>query len=146
VTEALPKIARAASTEKLHDALTDHLAQTHGHVRRLEEIFGQLDMQVPSHRCKGMEGLVAESNEVVKADGDPAAKDAALIATAQRIEHYEIAGYGTARELARELGLSEVEKRLAATLDVESEADRRLSKIAAGGMLSTGVNKEAAVR
>jgi ferritin-like metal-binding protein YciE len=90
-----------------------------------------------------MKGLIAEGDEILELDGDPVAKDAAIIGAAQRIEHYEIAGYGTARTLAGELDLSDTEKLLDETLDEESAADKLLTKIATGGMLSSGVNQAA---
>src|SRR5205823_2473449 len=143
LVEALPKVAAAASSGELRGALDQHLEQTCGHVLRLEQIFGELGVGSPSEYCQGMEGLLKEGEEVVAAQGDPAAKDAALIAAAQRVEHYEIAAYGTARTLADELGLDEAKDLLNETLDEESEADKLLTKIATGGMLRAGVNQEA---
>src|SRR5205085_973220 len=102
--QALPKVAQAAHSDELRKALETHLEETRGHVERLEQIFGDLGVPTPSEHCKAMEGLIAEGDQIVQATGDPAAKDAALIAAAQRVEHYEISGYGTARTLARELG------------------------------------------
>lgn len=144
LVETLPEVARAASTDDLREAVTEHLEETRGHVRRLDEIFEQMSMQVPKNHCEAMEGLIREGDEVVRGAGDPVAKDVALIAAAQRIEHYEIAGYGTARTLARELGLNDAAERLAATLDEESDADKKLTKIATGGMIGSGVNTAAA--
>src|SRR3954466_3542431 len=95
--EALPKVAAAASSEELRTAFQTHLEETRGHVQRLEAIFADLGLAGSMERCKGMGGLIAEGDKVVQGTGDPFAKDAALIAAAQRIEHYEIAGYGTAR-------------------------------------------------
>jgi ferritin-like metal-binding protein YciE len=141
--EALPKVAQAAHHDELRQAFETHLEQTRGHVERLEQIFGDLGIPTPTETCTAMEGLVKEGDEVVKATGDPAAKDAALIASAQRIEHYEIAGYGTARTLARELGHDDAASLLEKTLGEESHADELLTKIATGGMLRDGVNKEA---
>jgi ferritin-like metal-binding protein YciE len=146
LTQALPKVASAAHSEELRKALQEHLEQTRGHVERLEQIFGDLGMPMPTETCKAMRGLIAEGDEIVIATGDPAAKDAALIAAAQRIEHYEISGYGTARTLARELGHTDAASTLTKTLDEESHADELLTKIATGGMLRSGVNKEAVSR
>jgi ferritin-like metal-binding protein YciE len=103
-------------------------------------------MPMPIEQCKAMRGLIAEGDEIVQATGDPVAKDAALIAAAQRVEHYEIAGYGTVRTLAKELDYGDASSLLGDTLDEESKADSLLTKIATGGMLSSGVNKEAAAR
>jgi len=141
---ALPKVAGAATKPQLREALEHHLEETRGHVRRLEQIFDQLGMGRPDEHCDGMEGLIEEGDEIVKARGDAAAKDAALIGAAQRVEHYEIAAYGTARTLAGELGLDEARSLLNETLDEESNADSLLTRIATGGMFGTGVNEQAA--
>jgi ferritin-like metal-binding protein YciE len=143
LVEALPKVAAAASSDELRQALEHHLEETRGHVQRLEQIFGEAGIQSPSEFCKGMEGLLKEGEEITTAQGDPAAKDAALIAAAQRVEHYEIAAYGTARTLADELGFSEAKDLLDQTLDEESDADKLLTKIATGGVFATGINEEA---
>jgi ferritin-like metal-binding protein YciE len=146
LVEALPKVASSASTPELKTAIQEHLEQTRGHVRRLEEAFSQLGTPVPDEYCEGMEGLLKEGEEVMAAQGDPTAKDAALIAAAQRVEHYEIAGYGTARTLADQLGHDDVKRLLNETLDEEAAADQRLTKLATGGMFSSGINKAAAER
>ena len=143
LVQALPKMASAASDEKLQKAFKEHLSETRDHVSRLEEIFGQLGKQPPTETCKAMQGLVAEGEEVIAAQGDPAAKDAALIAAAQRVEHYEIAAYGTARTLADELDLGDAKDLLDQTLDEESNADKLLTKIATGGMFKAGINQQA---
>ncbi|MDX6467496.1 MAG: hypothetical protein QOI27_2536 [Gaiellaceae bacterium] len=140
---ALPKMAQAASTEELRQAFEHHLEETREHVHRLDEIMAQAGVSAGSEMCKGMEGLITEGDEIVKAQGDPAAKDAALIAAAQRVEHYEIAAYGTARTLADELDLSDAKDLLDQTLDEESQADKVLTKIATGGLLKAGVNQRA---
>jgi ferritin-like metal-binding protein YciE len=146
LVEALPKVASAASSDELKQALQHHLEETRGHVQRLEQIFGDAGITSPSEHCKGMEGLIKEGEEIVQAQGDPVAKDAALIAAAQRVEHYEIAAYGTARTLADVLGLGDAKDLLDQTLDEESDADKLLTKIATGGMFATGVNQQAAER
>jgi len=146
LVQALPQVASSASTPELRTALEHHLEETRGHVRRLEEAFSELGTSIPKEHCKGMEGLITEGKDVMSAQGDPAAKDAALIAAAQRVEHYEIAGYGTARTLADQLGHDEVKRLLNETLDEESAADAKLTKLATGGMFGSGVNKEAAQR
>jgi ferritin-like metal-binding protein YciE len=139
---ALPKVADAASSPELKDAIKKHLEQTKTHVKRLEEVQGILGVSGAT-TCKAMQGLVAEGEEVIGKGGDPTAKDAAIIASAQRIEHYEIAGYGTARTLAGELDYGDAQKLLDETLDEESAADKLLTKIATGGMFKSGVNKAA---
>lgn len=144
LVEALPKVARAASNSELRQGLEHHLEETKGHVRRLEQIFGSVGITSPSEYCEGMEGLIREGEEIVAATGDPAAKDAALIAAAQRVEHYEIAAYGTARTLADELGLDDAKRLLDKTLDEESNADQLLTRIATGGFVGSGINREAA--
>ena len=143
LVEALPKVAGAVHTDELRTAVEEHLQETRGHVTRLEEVLAQLGVSSSSTHCKGMEGLIAEGDEIVGMSGDPLAKDAALIAAAQRIEHYEIAGYGTARTLADELGFDDARDLLDQTLDEESNADKLLTKIATGGMFRAGVNQAA---
>ncbi len=140
---ALPSVARAAHSGDLKDAIETHLEETRGHVLRLEQVFDALGAERSAMTCKAMQGLIAEGNDVAKMEGDPVAKDAALIAAAQRIEHYEIAGYGTARALAGELDHDDAAKLLNTTLDEESAADKLLTKIATGGMLRGGVNAKA---
>jgi ferritin-like metal-binding protein YciE len=143
LVEALPKVARAASSDELRSAFEQHLEETRGHLGRLEEIFGRIETPAPAEHCEGMEGLIKEGEEVIGMSGDPMAKDAALIAAAQRIEHYEIAAYGTARTLADELGYDEATSLLDETLDEESDADKLLTKIATGGLMRSGVNRAA---
>jgi ferritin-like metal-binding protein YciE len=143
LVEALPKLARAASDAGLRQALDDHLEETRAHVGRLGEIRGQLGIKASSTRCEGMEGLIAEGSEIMSMDGEPAAKDAALIGAAQRVEHYEIAAYGTAHALADQLGLDSAAELLNETLDEEGEADKTLTKLATGGLLSSGINRAA---
>lgn len=142
LVQALPKIAGAANDEKLQEAISTHLEETRGHVERLQRIKDDLGI-TGSQECKGMAGLLAEGEEVLGEPGAGATKDAAIIAAAQRVEHYEIAAYGTARTLAGELGYDDAKKLLDATLDEESHADQLLTKIATGGLLSKGLNAEA---
>jgi ferritin-like metal-binding protein YciE len=139
-------MASAANSPDLREAFNTHLEQTRHHVRRLEEVFAEAGVSSSSEHCKAMEGLIKEGTEIVEATGDPTAKDAALIAAAQRVEHYEIAAYGTARTLASELGMGDVESMLDDTLDEEAQADKLLTKIATGGLFKSGVNEEAASR
>jgi ferritin-like metal-binding protein YciE len=139
---ALPKVADAATSQELKKAIKDHLEETKTHVKRLEEVQGILGVSGAT-TCKAMQGLVAEGEEVLAEGGDPTARDAAIIAGAQRIEHYEIAGYGTVRTLAGELDYGDAERLLGETLDEESAADKLLTKFATGGMFKDGVNKAA---
>ncbi len=128
--KALPRMAKAAKAQELKDAFTEHLAVTQGQVERLDTIFAGLGVSPKGKKCKAMEGLVAEGKEVIEEDGDPAVKDAALIGAAQRVEHYEMAGYGCVRTFARLLGYTEAEQLLQATLDEEGEADKSLTELA----------------
>jgi ferritin-like metal-binding protein YciE len=146
LVEALPKVAAAAHSDELRTALANHLEETRGHLRRLQELIPTLGIPVPMETCEGMKGLLAEGEQIVQAEGDPVAKDAALIGAAQRVEHYEIAAYGTARTLADELGLDDAKDVLDQTLDEEANADKLLTKIATGGMFRAGVNQAAAER
>jgi len=143
LTEALPKMAQAASNDELRQAFEHHLQETQDHVRRLDDIYGELGISPSGEKCEAMEGLIAEGEELIQADGDPNVKDAALIGAAQRVEHYEIAAYGTTRELAKQLGHEQAEELLDQTLDEESNADKLLNKIATGGLLAAGINERA---
>ena len=127
---ALPDIAQAATSKELGDAVNEHLEETRGHVKRLEEVFQAIGIEAESEHCDGMEGLISEGSEVAEATGDGDARDAALIGAAQRVEHYEIAAYGTARTIAKQLGHSEAARLLGQTLDEESAADEKLTQIA----------------
>jgi ferritin-like metal-binding protein YciE len=127
---ALPDIAEAATSKELVDAVNEHLEETRGHVKRLEEVFQAIGIEAESEHCDGMEGLISEGSEAAEAKGDGDARDAALIGAAQRVEHYEIAAYGTARTIAKQLGHSEAARLLGQTLDEESAADEKLTKIA----------------
>jgi ferritin-like metal-binding protein YciE len=140
---ALPKMAQAANHEPLREAFEHHLEETREHVRRVEEALGELGVAQPTEVCKGMQGLIAEGEEMIEMGGDPTALDAALIAAAQRVEHYEIAAYGTARQLADDCGLDGIKELMDQTLDEESQADTLLTKIATGGMFKSGVNQQA---
>lgn len=130
IVEALPKLADAASDAGLKKAFTDHLKETKVHVSRLEKIFKDLDFQPGGHRCEAMAGLVKEGAGMIRADADPEVRDAGLIAAAQRVEHYEIAAYGTAVALATKLGKHEIADTLRETLEEEGKADRDLTHIA----------------
>ncbi len=143
LVEALPKMASAASHEELRDAFEHHLEETRGHVTRLDEILGHVGATFSGEKCEGMAGLIKEGDEVLGMSGDPSVIDAALIAAAQRVEHYEIAAYGTARTLADDLDLSDAKDLLDETLDEEGKADKLLTKIATGGMFKSGINQRA---
>jgi len=130
LVQALPKMAKAATTPELAQAITDHLSQTQNHVTRLEQCFEHLNASTRGKRCKGMEGLIEEGKETIEEDGEGVVKDAGLIAAAQRVEHYEISGYGTARTMASLLGLDDVADLLTETLGEEEDADKLLTQIA----------------
>jgi ferritin-like metal-binding protein YciE len=128
--KALPKMAKAASSEALRAAFTDHLGKTREHSRRIETVFQQMGEKAQGKRCKAMEGLVKEGGEVIEEDMADEIKDTALIAAAQRVEHYEIAGYGCVRTYATILGDAGASSLLAQTLEEEKEADEVLNGIA----------------
>jgi ferritin-like metal-binding protein YciE len=141
ILRALPKMAKKASHDQLRAAFEEHLEVTKEQVKRLETIFDELERSPRGKKCRGMEGLIEEGEEMMSEDAAPDVLDAALIASAQRVEHYEIAAYGTARTYANQLGLSDHSRLLQQTLDEEGETDKRLSKLAesrinrdAGGM------------
>ena len=130
LVDALPKMAEAAGSPTLKQAFTDHLMQTKRQVSRLEQIFTQLDQPINRETCEAMKGLIKEGAEIIDASGDPDVKDAALIGAAQRVEHYEIAGYGTARTFAQHLGRSEAARLLQTTLEEEEATDKKLTELA----------------
>lgn len=127
---ALPKMAQAASGSQLKSAFETHLQETRGHKERLERAFEMLGHEATAEKCHAMAGLISEGDEIIHATGDPEVKDAALIAAAQRVEHYEIAGYGCARTFARQLHRDDVAALLQETLEEESHADHLLTEIA----------------
>ena len=128
--KALPLMSEAATEPKLKAAFTQHLQQTQTHVERLTTIFESLGESPRGKVCKAMKGLVAEGEEVIEEDGNPAVKDAALIAAGQRVEHYEMAGYGSAKTFAALLGDKDAVSLLQQTLDEEGAADEKLSALA----------------
>jgi ferritin-like metal-binding protein YciE len=142
--QALPRMAGAASNDELRKAFEQHLEQTRTHAERLQRVSSLIPSGVPAEECEGMRGLLEEGDEIVAAEGTPDAKDAALIAAAQRVEHYEIAAYGTARTLAKELDMDDASDLLEQTLDEEKTADELLNRIATGGLFREGVNERAA--
>ena len=138
LVKALPKMAKGASSDELKEAFESHLEQTKEHVERLDEIFGRLDEKPTGKTCKAMKGLIEEGSEMLAQEGDESVIDAGLIGAAQRVEHYEIAAYGTVRTLADLLGEDEAVELLQQTLDEEGDTDKELSQLAKGI-----VNKEA---
>lgn len=130
LVKALPKMAKAATTDELSSGFEEHLEQTKGHVERLETVFREMDESPKGPTCRGMEGLVEEGSEVIEDDelaGE--SRDVALIAAAQRVEHYEIAAYGCVRTYAEQLGLDNIASLLEQTLEEEKETDRKLNQV-----------------
>lgn len=144
LVKALPALVLAANHKDLKQALRDHLKETKGHVGRLKEIFKELSIPFKEDRsCYTMQGLIKECKEAVSLHAKSPVRDAAIIAHGQRVEHYEIAVYGTLCAFARHLGLSSVNKLLKETLNEEGHADKKLTKIAEGSVFVKGVNKKA---
>jgi ferritin-like metal-binding protein YciE len=129
LVEALPKMAEAASSTELKNAFNHHLEETRKHVTRLDEVFKSLAEKGGGETCEAMKGLVKEGEEFIKAKGQPDVR-AGLIGAAQRVEHYEMAGYGTARTLAKRLGLNDIAETLQKTLEEERAADEKLTTVA----------------
>ncbi|MHB8733460.1 MAG: YciE/YciF ferroxidase family protein [bacterium] len=134
ILKALPKLIREASSQELQDALRHHLDQTKGHVARLDRVFEELGEPARGVKCKGMEGLIEEGADLLNEKAEDSVKDAGIIAAAQRVEHYEMAAYGTARTYARTLGHDEAVPLLEETLREEKEADKKLTEIAEGAV------------
>src|ERR1700726_1112160 len=130
LVKALPKMAKAASNKELASGFQEHLQQTKGHAQRLEQILSSHNATTRGPKCKGMEGIVAEGAEMIEEEADEEVKDAGLIAAAQRVEHYEIAGYGTARTYAELLSDKEGANLLQMTLEEERATDQKLTKLA----------------
>jgi ferritin-like metal-binding protein YciE len=139
LTKALPKLARKATADALKDALESHLRETERHVARLEQVFEHLEMPVRGKKCTGMKNLLSEGADMIGDAEDDAARDAVMIAAAQKVEHYEIASYGTVRTWANLLGKTDVAELLEETLEEEKAADEKLTSIA-----ESFVNEEAA--
>jgi ferritin-like metal-binding protein YciE len=139
IIKALPKMAKAASSEALQEALLEHLEVTKEQAARLEQIFETLSISSRGPKCAAMEGLIKEGDELLEEDSVPAVLDAALIGAAQRVEHYEMAGYGVARTFARLLGQGQIAELLQKTLDEEGDADEKLTELA-----ESEINVEAA--
>lgn len=130
IIKALPKMAQAASSDELREAFEEHLEQTRTHAERLEQIFEGLGQKAKGKKCKGMEGVIKEGSEILKEDLDEAVMDAALISAAQRVEHYEMAGYGTVRTWATLLQEEQAVSLLEQTLSEEKETDQKLTELA----------------
>jgi len=130
LVKALPKMAKAANSDELRNGFEEHLEQTKGHVQRLEQIFEMLGESPKGKKCKGMEGLIEEGSEMIEEDFEGSVRDAGLIGAAQRVEHYEIAGYGCARTFAEQLGFDDAMQILQLSLDEEKAADEKLTQIA----------------
>lgn len=128
--KALPKMAKAASSEELKEAFEQHLEQTKGHVKRLEQVFEELDEKPKGKTCRAMKGLIQEGAEILEEDGETSVRDAGIIVAAQKVEHYEIAGYGSVRTFAHLLGQNKAAELLQATLDEESETNEVLNRLA----------------
>ena len=128
--KALPKMAKAASSEDLKDAFEKHLEQTKSHVERLEQVFEELNEKPKSKTCRAMKGLVEEGSEILQQDGEESVLDAGIIVSAQKVEHYEIAGYGSVRTFAHLLGQNKAAELLQTTLDEEAETNQVLNRLA----------------
>ena len=134
LTEALPKMVEAANTPALQDAFNAHLKETETHLERVHQILQKLNVNPGNAKCDAMEGLIEEGEEIINMKADADVKDAALIGAAQRVEHYEMAGYGTARTFALRLGHIDAADLLQQTLDEEGEANMKLTSLAENGI------------
>jgi ferritin-like metal-binding protein YciE len=143
LVKALPKMAKGASSDELKQAFENHLEQTEGHVERLEDIFKNLNESPKGKTCHAMKGLVEEGSEMLDQDGEDSVLDAGIIAAAQKVEHYEIASYGTVRTFAEILGENEAARLLQQTLDEEGEANKLLNELAEGIVNPEAVSEEA---
>jgi ferritin-like metal-binding protein YciE len=143
LVKALPKMAKAASNAMLREGILAHLEETKGQVERLNTVGNKLGIKLTGKKCKAMEGLLEEGKEILEMEGNDALIDAALIGAAQRVEHYEISGYGTARTIAEHLGYNEVAKLLDQTLQEESATDEKLTKISVEQVLPSSDGEEA---
>jgi ferritin-like metal-binding protein YciE len=139
LTRALPRMAKAAESDALREAFTLHTKETEGQIQRLERVFKEVGQAVRGKKCKGMEGLIEEGKEKMEEEGEPEVLDAALIASAQKVEHYEIAAYGCLRTYAELLGYSEAAQLLQQNLEEEEATDKKLNQLAEGG-----INEQAA--
>jgi len=143
LVKALPKMAKAATSDELRSAIEEHLEETENHVSRLENVFDSIDEKAEAKKCEAMAGLIKEGDEIVaETEEGTFTRDAGIISAAQKIEHYEIASYGTLRTLANVLGYSEAVDLLEATLKEEKKADSLLTQIAESGVNSSGRNEK----
>ena len=140
LTKALPKLAKNSTNPELRAALESHLGETHEQIARLEQVFELLDETARGKHCAGMAGIIEEGNDMLEEDAEDAVKDACIVASGQRAEHYEMAAYGTCIAWAKVLGLDEVATLLEATLEEEKAADKKLSALA-----ESGINQAASV-
>lgn len=132
LTRALPKMAKASNSQELKAAFTEHLEVTKGQIARLEQVFEMLEQKARSKPCKAMKGLIEEGQEQMETNADAPIKDLALIGAAQKVEHYEIAGYGTVRTMAQQMGRKDVAQLLEETLREEEATDKKLTQVAKG--------------
>jgi ferritin-like metal-binding protein YciE len=139
ILRALPRMAKNAESPDLQQAFRTHLKETEGQVQRLERIFKELGQATRGKKCKGMEGLLEEGKDILEEEGEPAVIDAALIAAAQRVEHYEMAAYGCLRTYAHLLGYSEAEQLLQQTLEEEEATDKKLTQLGESGINDAAV-------
>ncbi|HWF18682.1 MAG TPA: ferritin-like domain-containing protein [Verrucomicrobiae bacterium] len=130
ITRALPKVAKKVSSPKLKSAIEEHLQQTETHVNRLEEVFKILGQPTKGHACAAMKGILAEADELLGQKAEPAVLDAAIIGAAQKVEHYEIASYGSVIQWAKQMGRDDIKQLLGQTLDEEEKTDQKLSELA----------------
>ena len=143
IVEALPQMAKNATDEELKKAFSDHLEKSRAHLDHVQSLLQSLDANPGNSKCEGMAGLLKEGESVINTAGNATAKDAALIAAAQRVEHYEMAAYGCARTYAGLLGYTDHQRLLQSILNEEGAADKHLTSLAQGGFLTTGINQEA---
>ena len=130
IARALPKLAKAAHSETLRQAFEQHVEETKGQIERLEQVFEELDTRTRGKHCDAMEGLISEAREILEMGLEPEVQDAALLAAAQKVEHYEIASYGTLHAYATACGLDKVAQLLEETLNEEKSTDQKLNKLA----------------
>jgi ferritin-like metal-binding protein YciE len=141
--KAIPKMIEQTTSEELNEALTSHLEETKDQISRLEEVFSLIKVKAVAEKCEAMNGLIKEASEIMESCEEGSMRDAGIISAAQKIEHYEIATYGTLRQFAETLHLREVEKLLATTLQEEKEADLKLSEVAMDAINVDAAEEEA---
>ncbi len=142
LTKALPKMAKNATSQELIDALNDHLEKTQGHVERVEQVFEMMEKPARAKKCEAMDGLVKEAQEIMESTEEGMVRDAGIISAGQKVEHYEIASYGTLCAFAKTLGENEIADLLQQTLDEEKEADETLSQIAESSINTEAANED----